>query len=86
MELCSAVRSLRRRRLWLRANGGIKLRRLPCTLSLSLSLSLASTKMAAALGLCLVSKTVFSSYRSNNTYFKYSKWKEKALKNSEKPL
>ena len=38
------------------------------------------TKMAAALGMCLVFRTVVSSYRSNNTHLKYSKWKEKALK------
>ena len=28
---------------------------------------------------CFVFKTVVSSYRSSNTHFKYSKWKEKAL-------
>ena len=31
-------------------------------------------------------KTVVSSYRSNNTHSKYSKWKEKALKNAQKPV
>ena len=42
--------------------------------------------MAAVLGMCLLFKTVDSSYRSNNTYLKYSEWKEKALKNTQKLL
>ena len=44
------------------------------------------TKMAAMLGMCLLFKTVVSSYWSNNTHFKYSKWKEKAFKNTQKPV
>ena len=33
-----------------------------------------------------VFKTVVSSYRSDNTHLKYTKWKEKALKNTQKPV
>ena len=44
------------------------------------------TKMAAVLGMCLLFKTVVSSYRSNNTHLTYLKWKEKALKNTQKLL
>ena len=39
-----------------------------------------------SLGICFVFKTVVSSYRSSNTRLKYSKWKEKALKDTQKPL
>ena len=42
------------------------------------------TKMAAMLGMCLLFKTVVMSYRSNNPRLKYSKRKEKALKNTQK--
>ena len=37
-------------------------------------------------GMCLLFKTVVLSNRSNNRNLKYSKWKEKALKNAQKPL
>ena len=36
-----------------------------------------STKMATALGLCLVFKTVVSHYRRNNTHLTDSEWKKK---------
>ena len=45
-----------------------------------------SAKMAAVLSMYLVLKTIVSSYRSNNMHLKYSKWKEKALKNTQKLL
>ena len=41
-------------------------------------------KMGAALGACLVFKTVVLFYRSYSTHLKHSKWKEKALKNTQK--
>ena len=42
--------------------------------------------MAAALSMCLVLETVVLSYPSYNTHLKYSKWKEKALKNTQEQL
>ena len=45
-----------------------------------------STKVATALGMCFVLQNRSFSYRSNNTHLKYTKWKEKVLKNTQKQL